>query len=186
MKTNLIILLSLSFLVITGCSTQEMIPATTAKEMVRTALVAQKKEFEATIPEISLSIVADSNVNSRVSFKSRKENEVPGTPISIKVIELKDDSLLLSADQESLNQDLKSALGQTYLNHSDFVLTPGQFKFIDFEKVNEKTRFIGVIADYRDVNRSSWKKIIKLHPSNKKQSFFLQLTMQEAILKAGG
>ena len=186
MKSNRAILVVLSFFLVSGCTltAKDMISSGAVDKMIRTALEEQRAELEKKEIEISFSLLAAPDVNHRANAINNDWQESRyGTPISIKILQLTDDSMLLSADQESLNEDLESALGKTYIDHSDYVLTPRQFKFVDFEITNKKTRYIGVIADYHDINKATWKKTVRLDSRNKKQSLLVHLTMQEILIK---
>jgi type VI secretion system VasD/TssJ family lipoprotein len=185
-KIKLTILAAFSLFLISGCSSSpEVVSVSAASSMIREALKEQRVEIDKIKePEVALLLLADSDVNSQANINKSPSNAVPGTPTSIKVFELTDDSMLLSADQESLNKDIDAALGKTYLNHSDFVITPGEFKFVDFEKIHEKTRFIGVVANYRNTNKSTWKQVIKLDPKDRKQALFIHLTQQAVFVRS--
>ncbi|AZQ11519.1 type VI secretion system lipoprotein TssJ [Shewanella khirikhana] len=84
------------------------------------------------------------------------------TPIEMVVFELEDDSKFLAADFDSLIADFKKSLGSNYVDHSDFTLLPGQFKFVDPMKVDGDVRYIGVIAKFSQPEQAQWKKVIKI------------------------
>lgn len=112
------------------------------------------------------------------------ENYIDPKPISFKVLMLRDDSLLLSADQESLNSDLEETLGKNYIDHDDYVLTPGEFKFIDFSRIDADTRYVGIIADYRDSAGSVWKKAFKVEPTGSTYPLHVHLRRNEVDILA--
>lgn len=87
------------------------------------------------------------------------------TPASIafKVLQLRDDSLLLDATYEQVEEDLDKALGSTLISVDDFRLVPGQFKFIEHEAINERTRYIAVVARVDDP-QAKWKDAIRIKP----------------------
>jgi type VI secretion system VasD/TssJ family lipoprotein len=107
-------------------------------------------------------------------------------PISFKVLMLRDDSLLLSADQDSLTTDLKKTLGKNYIDHDDYVLTPGEFKFINFTRIDEDTRYVAVIADYRDGANSIWKKAFKVEPTGSTYPLHIHLRRNAVDILAEG
>ncbi len=192
MKINTLVFITLSFFLVSGCTltAKDMIPTSTAEDMIRAALKEQRAELEKET-KISFSLLTDADVNYKANavdnvwdIDSEGKDLPSGTHISLKVLELTDDSMLLGADQESLNQDLEAALGKTYIDHNDYVLAPGQFKFIDFGSIYKKTRYIGIIAGYHDISGSTWKKAFKLDLSNKRLSLVVHLTKQEVIIKA--
>lgn len=108
------------------------------------------------------------------------------TPIAFKVVQLRDDSLLLSADYQSIQDDLKGALGQNYVSHEDYVLVPGQFKFVNFINIDAKTRFIAIIADYNDIENSTWKVVTKVDPRGSKYPLYVQLRKSDIIIRKEG
>lgn len=82
------------------------------------------------------------------------------TPVSFKVLQLTDDSMFLNADVDSLAADIRKALGSTYIKVDDYVLQPGQFKYIDFKKIDSDTRYIAVFAQFHEMNGATWKRAI--------------------------
>jgi type VI secretion system protein VasD len=114
----------------------------------------------------------------------RLENIEPeSTPISFKVIYLKDDSLLLSSDYESLVKSLEDTLGKTYLDHDDYQLLPGQFKLVEYTAVPEETKYIGVIAAYKNYNNAKWKSVLKVEPTGNKYPVLVEFKTSEITIK---
>jgi type VI secretion system protein VasD len=97
---------------------------------------------------------------------------------------LRDDSLLLSADQESLTNELEKTLGKNYIDHDDYVLTPGEFKFINFTSIDTETRYIGVIADYRDGTQATWKAAFKVEPTGSRYPLHVHLKRNKVNILA--
>lgn len=89
------------------------------------------------------------------------------TPIAFKIVQLKDDSLLQDANLEALTKDLQQALGSTYIDADDYVLLPGQFKFIDYQAIDEKARYLAVIAHYHETTGTQWKQILRIDPKGR-------------------
>lgn len=118
---------------------------------------------------ITYSMVASDTVNPNLSGE--------GTLIEIQVFELEDDSMFLNTDYDQLINDAKSALKSNYIDHSDYALLPGQFKYIDIKEVDENVRYIGVVARYADPDISQWKKVLKVKPSG--QEYHLLMLFQE-------
>lgn len=103
------------------------------------------------------------------------EPEQIATPIAFKVLQLKDDSLLLNASQEALALDLKKALGSTYIQDNDYLLKPGQFKFVNFQSVDEDARYLAVIASYHQPSAARWKQVFRVEPKGRKYALLVQL-----------
>ncbi len=105
------------------------------------------------------------------------------TPIAFKVIQLKDQSLLLQADYEGLFSDIEQALGTTYLQHDDYVLLPDEFSFIEPTAIAEHTRYIGITAAYHDYDAADWKAIVKIQPAGHAYALFAELGKHTITLK---
>jgi type VI secretion system protein VasD len=102
---------------------------------------------------------------------------VAGSPVHIRVLQLRDDSMLLAADFASLDRDLKKALGSTFISADDYVIRPGSFKFVDSAPVDSKTRFIAVVASFRDLDGGTWKSVTRIEPVG--QSYAMQIVLAD-------
>ncbi|MEL6711106.1 MAG: type VI secretion system lipoprotein TssJ [Pseudomonadota bacterium] len=111
------------------------------------------------------------------------DTDPEATPVAFKIIQLKDQSLLLQADYDSLFSDIEQALGTTYLQHDDYVLLPDEFSFIEPAAVAEHTRYIGVTAAYHDYDAAEWKAIIKIQPMGHMYALFAELGKHTITLK---
>ncbi|MBD1557011.1 type VI secretion system lipoprotein TssJ [Vibrio sp. S9_S30] len=103
---------------------------------------------------VSFSMVADEGVNPNVFGEA--------SPVEIQVFELVDDSMFMSADFDQINEDHKKVLKSNYIRVYDYVLTPGQFKYVDDVVVDNNTRYIGVLAKFAEPELSEWKKAVKI------------------------
>lgn len=97
------------------------------------------------------------------------------TPVAFRVLQLKDDSKLENVDPEVLRKDPEKALGNTLLAADDYTLVPGQFKFIEFAAVDEKTRYIAVVADFHDPNAERWHDVFRIEPRGRKYPLMVML-----------
>lgn len=97
------------------------------------------------------------------------------TPVRFRVLQLKDDSLLENADPELLRSAPDKALGSTLLVSDDYILSPGQFKFIEFADVDEKARYIAVVADFHDPNAERWHDVFRIEPRGRKYPLMVML-----------
>lgn len=105
------------------------------------------------------------------------------TPIAIKILQLRDDSLLRNTVHQLLAQDPSKVLRSTYVRDDDYLLYPGQFKFVQFEPIDSDTRFIAVIADYRDKQNATWKQVLRIEPRGRKLALAVQINDSEILLK---
>jgi type VI secretion system protein VasD len=85
------------------------------------------------------------------------------SPVLVRVYELKTAAAFNSADFMSLYQRDKAELGADLLGKEEFVLAPGESK--TFAKtLSPDTRFLGVLAAYRDVEHAKWRSIVPVQP----------------------
>lgn len=115
------------------------------------------------------------------SFASAQPASAPAkpesiaTPVAFKVLQLKDDSLLLNADPLQLATDLKKTLGSTLLTQDDYLLLPGQFKYLDFAPIEADTRYIAIVADFHEKNGAVWKQAFRIEPKGRRYALLLSL-----------
>ncbi|WP_109125972.1 type VI secretion system lipoprotein TssJ [Dyella sp. C11] len=107
---------------------------------------------------------------------------IDGTPIFFKVLQLKDDSVFLNADRDVLQNDLKKALGSTYVDDDDYVLQPSQFKYVDFKKIDKNARYIAVLANFHDQVSSTWKQVLRIDPDGYKYSLLLLFQGNKVVI----
>ncbi|MQU04253.1 type VI secretion system lipoprotein TssJ [Pseudomonas helleri] len=121
-----------------------------------------------------------------VSLSTPQDAEAPrsiASPIAFKVLQLSDDSLLRNASLQTLMDDLKKTLGSTWIRADDYLLQPGQFKFIDPQSLDEDTRFIAVIAHYYDADNAQWKQTLRVDPKGHQYALLVQLDAASVELK---
>ncbi len=124
---------------------------------------------------VDLTMVAEPDVNPNESLAP--------TPIAFQIIEMRDSSRLMAADFDQLLGELEPSLGRNYVDHSDYTLVPGQFKFIESFDIGKDTRFIGVIAFYAYPNLSQWKKVVKVDPVGGQYHLLVNLRAREVQLR---
>lgn len=126
----------------------------------------------------------DLSVHSRIPAAGAAEQVV--TPIGFQVLQLKDDSMLLTATYESLTADLKKTLGSTLLQVDDYRLMPGQFKFVELEEIDKATRYVAVIANYHQRDDADWKRVLAIAPRGRKHALLVQFSETGVVLKGEG
>ena len=110
----------------------------------------------------------DGVLAERRSFDSSPDGGPIATPVRFKVLQLRDDAMLLNADVNAIDGDLRKALGSTYVSDDDYVLQPGQFKFIDSLAVREGVHFIAVVAMFHDMEGATWKRVFRVQPRGRR------------------
>ncbi|WP_035024462.1 type VI secretion system lipoprotein TssJ [Enterovibrio calviensis] len=123
---------------------------------------------------VTFSIVATGNVNPNISGDA--------TPVEVQVFELEDDSMFLSSGFEQLEEDAKAALKSNYVDHRDYSMVPGQFKFVDEFEIEDDTRYIATMVRYSDPDVSEWKKVVKILPIGRKYHLLFFIDTNEVKL----
>ena len=83
------------------------------------------------------------------------------SPVVVRVYELKSSAAFDAADFLSLYERDQATLGAEMAGREEFTLRPGETR--PWEKVaGPETRFIGVIAGYRNIERARWKTLIPI------------------------
>ena len=86
------------------------------------------------------------------------------TPIAVKILQLRDDTLLRNSVYQLLHDDPAKALRSTYIRDDDYLLNPGQFKFIPLAPIEPETRFVAVIGDYTKQEDATWQQVLRIPP----------------------
>lgn len=78
------------------------------------------------------------------------------SPIVVRVFELRSLAAFQRADFFSLWEKDRELLGGELINREEYVLSPGERKPFN-RQIQADTRYIGVIAAFRDLQRASWR-----------------------------
>ncbi|MCO7517139.1 type VI secretion system lipoprotein TssJ [Pseudomonas guariconensis] len=105
------------------------------------------------------------------------------TPIAIKILQLRDDSLLRNSVYQLLAQDPAKTLRSTYIRDDDYLLFPGQFKFVPFEPLHADTRFIAVIGDYASQENATWQQVLRIAPRGRQIVLSVLVNDTQIVLK---
>jgi type VI secretion system protein VasD len=86
------------------------------------------------------------------------------SPLLVRIYELKSAAGFNSADFMSLYQRDQAQLAADMIAKEEFVLAPGETK--TFAKtLAPDTRFIGVVAAYRDIEHAKWRSVVAVQPN---------------------
>jgi type VI secretion system protein VasD len=105
------------------------------------------------------------------------------TPMAIKILQLRDDSLLRNTVYELLDKDPAKALRSTYIRDDDYLLAPGQFKFVPFVSIDPETRFVAVIGDYRGQDNATWRQVLRIPPRGRQIILSVLVNDTHIVLK---
>ena len=127
------------------------------------ALAEQLHQNYPTSPDAPAQLASYTAAQSEAPEHAGQAPRQAPSSIAFKVLQLRDDSLLLDATYEQVEEDLDKALGTTLISVDDYRLVPGHFKFIEHEAINERTRYIAVVARV-DGPQGKWKHAIRIKP----------------------
>ncbi|WP_434144945.1 type VI secretion system lipoprotein TssJ [Photobacterium leiognathi] len=119
---------------------------------------------------------------SMVTADSVNINNNEASPVELKVFELEDDSMFNSASYNQLGTNYKKVLKSNYIDDYDYVLLPNKFKFIEKMKLDNDTRYIGVMAFFSDSDHSNWKKSVKVKPLGRDYHLLIYLKNNQVKL----
>ncbi|TMX45546.1 type VI secretion system lipoprotein TssJ [Vibrio sp. Hep-1b-8] len=123
--------------------------------------------------KVTFSIVAREEVNPSILGQA--------SPVEIQVFELVDDSMFMSSSYDQMEEDYEKALKSNFVKSYDYVLLPGQFKFVNAIELDEETNYIGIMAKFSDIELSEWKKAVKV--INKGREYHLLMLLSDYDVK---
>ena len=103
--------------------------------------------------KLQITVRADTGVNP--------DTDARPSPIRVRIYELKDPGIFAEADYFTLDTTDKMLLVTDMLARDEFILRPNENKTIE-RKSNPQTTAIGVLAGYRDLPNTTWRKVYKL------------------------
>jgi type VI secretion system protein VasD len=97
-------------------------------------------------------IVASGEVNPDSSGRS--------SPIVVRLFQLRANGEFESAEFVDLYSKEKEVLGESFISRDEYVLTPGETRELEIP-LNAQTRYLGVLAAYRDIRSAQWRAITR-------------------------
>ena len=108
--------------------------------------------------EVTFNSIASNNVNSSGNGQA--------APIVLHFYALSSDHKFYGYDMYSLTAQPDESLGATLVEVIDEVsLDPGQYDIHGSYKIPEKTRYIGVIAEFADYDNAVWRTVVPVKPT---------------------
>jgi len=131
----------------------------------------------------ALGSYADTTVLLTLPRTAPVASEPVATPMAIKILQLRDDSLLRNSLYQQLDEDPAKTLRSTYVRGDDYLLRPGQFKFVPFAPLEPDTRFIAVIGDYRHQENATWRQVLRVPPRGHQVVLSVLINDTQLLLK---
>lgn len=146
------------------------------QDVTRLAPVGRRIGRVMTVAAAALAVVGCSSTAKQVpvpyAVELRVANDVNpdangrASPIQVTIFELRSSSQFESRDFFTLLGDPQAALGQELLDTEQVILKPGQTQVVR-RPGNIQARAIGVVAGYRDLEGSTWRRTVNLpEPQN--------------------
>jgi type VI secretion system protein VasD len=101
------------------------------------------------------------------------------SPVVVTVYQLQNDYSFQKADYSSLANNPAAVLSSDLLEKNSFEVQPGDSFDVE-QKLYPNTKFIGIMAGFRDPNSVSWHKIVQLEKPGK--SISIDVTLESAGL----
>ena len=102
------------------------------------------------------------------------------SPLLVRVYELKTAASFNSADFMSLYQHDQTDLAADMVAKEEYVLEPGESKAFT-KSLSPDTRFLGVMAAYRDIEHAKWRTIVAIQPG---QAQRVTIRLEELTVEA--
>lgn len=109
---------------------------------------------------VEASILAASDLNPSVNGRP--------SPVLLRVYELRSQTAFNQADFMTLYQSDQGALAADLVAREEMMLQPGEQRTLN-RQLAADTRFIGVIAAYRDLERAIWRAVVQVTPGQQQK-----------------
>ena len=110
-----------------------------------------------TITKADIVLKANDNVNPDINGRP--------SPILVRIYQLKSSVAFNNADFFALYDRDVAELGGDLIARDDFDLKPGQSLPLE-RRFSDDTRVLGIIAAYRNIDSTIWKKVIEIEPDS--------------------
>ncbi|MDC9592080.1 type VI secretion system lipoprotein TssJ [Xenorhabdus sp. IM139775] len=94
------------------------------------------------------------------------------SPLKMHVVLLKSTSAFMSADFFSLQGNAQAALGNNLLDSQPFFLLPSQHPFFLMEKNQPEANYIGIFAEYKQLDGKRWRIALQIIPLPEQPAFY--------------
>ena len=107
------------------------------------------------VTSVSGNVVAATDLNPSVSQRP--------SPLLLRIYELKSAAAFNQADFMALYQGDAAALGAEMVAREELTLQPGESRPLN-KPLNADTRFVGVFAAYRNLEKARWRAVLPVQP----------------------
>jgi type VI secretion system protein VasD len=110
--------------------------------------------------EVTGTVRAAANANPSVARRP--------SPLLVRIYELKAATAFNNADFVSLYQRDQAELGAELVGREEIILNPGDSRPLS-KMTSPETRFVGVLAAYRDIEHARWRSVVAIQPGQKQR-----------------
>lgn len=104
------------------------------------------------------------------------------SPVAVKVFQLKEAGSFEAADFFSLWRNSAATLGADLVSTTDLAVAPGEKRRFA-EEIQPSTRFVGVVAAFREIERSGWRAVVVV-PDEGLEGYALDVKMGDLVVAA--
>ncbi|MFE0752565.1 type VI secretion system lipoprotein TssJ [Inquilinus sp. NPDC058860] len=123
--------------------------------MLGTSLASGCGMFDSKPAPIPVTLTAAGDINPDASARP--------SPIRVRVYQLRSASAFQQSDYFALTDGKSDALGDTVVGSEEVMLSPGSTRTLS-TPIDEGARYIGVVAGFRDIDRSQWRSVRQIDP----------------------
>lgn len=116
--------------------------------------------------KVSLNLVASNSVNPDLEGRP--------SPVVVQVYRIRAADAFNNARFFELYDDAEQVLGQDLVGVTEIEMSPDSNRTLSVEGMTADTRYIGVLAAYRDIDEARWRAIVET-PSGEKLDFQVAL-----------
>jgi len=123
--------------------------------------------------KVSLNLVASNSVNPDLEGRP--------SPVVVQVYRIRAADAFNNARFFELYDDAEQVLGQDLVGVTEIEMSPDSNRTLSVEGMTADTRYIGVLAAYRDIDEARWRAIVET-PSGEKLDFQVALDALSVVV----
>lgn len=138
------------------------------------------------LPPITIAAPVEAKIKAKMTLTAAKDVNPDGSgrpsPVVVRVYQLRADTVFSGAEFFTLFNEEEKVLGAELISKDEYVLDPGEQRPVDVTVGND-TRFLGVIAAFRDIrNAQPWRVVIPAP----RAGFTISVERARVVVASGG
>lgn len=115
------------------------------------------------LPPITIAAPVEARVRATMTIAASADTNPDAngrpSPVVVRVYQLRSDNAFTNTEFFPLFDDDQKTLGQELISVNEYTLAPADKQSIDISVAGE-TRFVGVVAAFRDIRNAQWRGIV--------------------------